>query len=570
MSSSFVNPLIGGSDALKEFAISLGFMVQSLGKLIIQVYKLVPGGTIVVKYIKKSHQNDPLRTVLEIFLFIFMLWYFGRKRSRPAAEGSIVQLTEKEIDELCADWEPESLTRPLTDNEKLDLEKTPIIVGSVGTKVKLQDGKERLNLASYNFLGVMNNEELKDHAIKALRKYGVGTCGPCGFYGTVDAHLDLEKSFAKFIGCEAAICYAQGFSAVSSIIPAFSKRGDIIIADEYVNFAIQKGLQISKSAIKFYKHNDMEDLERILKETNASYEKSRAPLNRRFIVTEGIFENTGDICNLPKIVELKEKYKYRSIIDESMSMGVIGSRGAGITDFFNIDPNRVDLIVFALTNAFSSSGGICCAKPHLIEHQRLSSAAYTFSASLPAMLAITAIDVLRMIESSRDIHNKLLENIQVAQSILNKSLSGQVDIHPSISSIDDISKSSIENSPLISISLPKDFIPQSAHSEIIRTYHVDTDAILKNPTRLLKSLKNPELELALNLEQEKVLQEIVDEVLRNGVFITKAKYVRDQEQCFNTPNIRLSISAGISKKDMEKAINVVVNAFKKILKLKKY
>lgn len=92
----------------------------------------------------------------------------------------------------------------------------------------------------------------------------MGTCGPCGFYGTLDVHLQLEKELARVLGTESAIVYAQGFSAVSSVVPAFSKRGDILVADECINMALVKGIQISRSRIHYYKHNDMEDLERIL------------------------------------------------------------------------------------------------------------------------------------------------------------------------------------------------------------------------------------------------------------------------------------------------------------------
>jgi len=112
--------------------------------------------------------------------------------------------------------------------------------------------------------------------------------------------MDTERNIAKFLGVPACIIYAQAFSTISSVIPAFSKRGDIIVADKAVNFAIQKGLQISRSTIRWYEHNDMEDLERVLEQVKK--DMARKPLTRRFIVTEGLFENTGDIVDLPAIV----------------------------------------------------------------------------------------------------------------------------------------------------------------------------------------------------------------------------------------------------------------------------
>ena len=156
------------------------------------------------------------------------------------------------------------------------------------------------NLASYNFYNFVSNENLKERAIQTLRTYGVGPCGPPGFYGTQDVHMKIEADIAAFLGTTACIIYAQAFSAISSVIPAFSKRGDIIVADKAVNYAIRKGIQISRSAVRWYEHNDMEDLQRVL--ARVTKEQAKKPLTRRFIITEGLFENVGDMVDLPKIV----------------------------------------------------------------------------------------------------------------------------------------------------------------------------------------------------------------------------------------------------------------------------
>jgi serine palmitoyltransferase len=134
----------------------------------------------------------------------------------------------------------------------------------------------------------MNHEQIKEKAILALRKYGVGSCGPPGFYGTIDVHLELESKIATFLGSEDAILYSQGFSCISSAIPAFSKRTDLIVADESVSFAVQKGMQVSRSTVKWFKHNDMADLERVLREVQQELKRKKAPLTRQFIVVEGV------------------------------------------------------------------------------------------------------------------------------------------------------------------------------------------------------------------------------------------------------------------------------------------
>ena len=210
---------------------------------------------------------------------------------------------DQEIDELVDEWTPEPLEQPLTERESLDLASLPVISGPTGPKPKLVgSGKTVMNFASFNFTGLSGNERIKQKATEALRKYGLGSCGPAGFYGTIDVHTDLEGSIADFLGTESAILYSQAFSTVSSVIPAFSKRGDIIVADRNINFAIQKGLQISRSTIRWFDHNDMKNLEEVLDGINKESRKRRAPLTRRFIITEGIFERDGSMADLPKLV----------------------------------------------------------------------------------------------------------------------------------------------------------------------------------------------------------------------------------------------------------------------------
>ena len=130
-----------------------------------------------------------------------------------------------------------------------------------------------LNFANFNYLDIAFDRSICEKAMKTVRGYGVGACGPPGFYGTLDVHLDLEKRIAEFLGTESAIIYAQGFSAVSSVVPAFSKRQDYIVCDDGVSFGLQKGVQISRSRIRYFKHNDMNDLVRVLDEIEAIEKK---------------------------------------------------------------------------------------------------------------------------------------------------------------------------------------------------------------------------------------------------------------------------------------------------------
>lgn len=128
----------------------------------------------------------------------------------------------------------------------------------------------------------------------------MGPCGPPQFYGNQDVHMKTEADIAAYLGTESCIVYAQAFSTISSVIPSFCKRGDVIVADKQVNYSIRKGLDISRSQIKWFNHNDMDDLERIMQQV-ARDQSKKGQLTRRFIVTEGLFELVGDCSDLPKL-----------------------------------------------------------------------------------------------------------------------------------------------------------------------------------------------------------------------------------------------------------------------------
>lgn len=370
----------------------------------------IPGSAILLRYIRSSYQNDPIRSVVELLLVIFAIRYLlAREYSTKPGK---VKLSEEEIDDLVDEWTPEPLVAQTTAFEDADLEKRAIIVGPTGPKSRLANGKVVTNLASYNFYNLVSNEQLKERAIQTLRTYGVGPCGPPGFYGTQDVHMKIEADIAAFLGTTACIIYAQAFSTASSVIPAFSKRGDIIVADKAVNYSIRKGLQISRSTVRWFDHRDYADLERVLAKLDKE-QRDKGILTRRFIVTEGLFENTGDVVDLPKVIELKLKYKFRLILDETWSFGVLGRTGRGVTEHQHVDAAEVDMILGSMAGPLSAAGGFCAGSDEVVEHQRLSAAAYTFSAALPAMSAVTASETLTMLQTQPDIIASLRENIKI-------------------------------------------------------------------------------------------------------------------------------------------------------------
>jgi serine palmitoyltransferase len=159
-------------------------------------------------------------------------------------------------------------------------------------------------------------------------------------------HIELEERLAQFLGTEEAIIYSYGFATIASAIPAYAKRGDVIFCDQGVSFPTQKGLQASRSVLKWFKHNDMNDLERLLKEQEKEDQRNpaRAAKTRRFLVVEGLYPNYGDICPLPRLVELKHRYKVRIFLEETASFGVLGASGKGVTEHFGVPVSEIDQV----------------------------------------------------------------------------------------------------------------------------------------------------------------------------------------------------------------------------------
>nr|XP_055065143.1 serine palmitoyltransferase 1 [Misgurnus anguillicaudatus] len=358
---------------------------------------------VLVEMVQAFYEAPAYHLILE---GILILWIIRLLFSKTYKLQDRSDLTEKEKEELIEEWQSEPLVPPVSkDHPSLNYD---VVTGPPSHKI-IVNGKECINFASFNFLGLLDNERVKLKALTSLKKYGVGTCGPRGFYGTFDVHLELEERLAKFMRTEEAILYSYGFATIASAIPAYSKRGDIIFVDEAACFSIQKGLQASRSFIKYFKHNDMEDLERLLKEQEIEDQKNprKARVIRRFIVVEGLYINTADICPLPELVKLKYKYKVRIFLEESMSFGVLGEHGRGVTEHFGVNIDDIDLISSNMENALASIGGFCCGRSFVIDHQRLSGQGYCFSASLPPMLASAAIEALTIMEEDPGIFNIL-------------------------------------------------------------------------------------------------------------------------------------------------------------------
>uniref|UniRef100_A0A0N5BVP3 Serine palmitoyltransferase 1 n=1 Tax=Strongyloides papillosus TaxID=174720 RepID=A0A0N5BVP3_STREA len=437
-------------------------------------------------------------------IIVYMLLF----RKKAPKKEIAPTLSDEEIEQYINEWEPEPLV-PETPNDHPALNPR-FIEGKMGKYIKI-DNKEYINMATNNFLSFVGDKRIEDVAKKTISKYGVGSCGPRGFYGSVDVHLDLEKDLAQFLKTEETVLYSYGFATISSAIPAYAKSGDIIFVDKAVNYAIQKGIQASRSRVEWFDHNDMNDLERLLKAQEVLDKKDpkKAEKIRRFIVVEGLYSSTADICPLPEILKLKWKYKVRVFIDESMSFGVLGKAGRGITEHFNVDIIEVDMIMASLENAFASTGGFCAGRSYVVGHQRLSGLGYCFSASLPPLLATAVSEELKIIQSEPE----KLQLLKANSKTLFKGLK----------MIFDGTEFSIKGSDL-----------------------------------------SPFLHILYNGKQsdaDKKLDNLVDSLFCESIIVTRTRYLDKDEKFHQDKSIKVTVSSDFSENDM---VNIL-NTFKKAL-----
>lgn len=212
--------------------------------------------------------------------------------------------------------------------------------------------------------------------------------------------------------------FSSGYATISSAIPAFAKRGDLLICDKGISHALQTGVLLSRSNTFWFKHNDVEDLERVLIEVEkhqiAKHMNMDRPPVRKFLVLEGLYPNYGDIavrrcscvllllltpCSeqpLARFLELRKRHCFRVILDDSFGMGVLGTTGRGTFEHQGLDASAIDILTGSMANALGSVGGYCAGKREMVYHQRLNAAGYVFSASSPPYLLVATSAAMNM------------------------------------------------------------------------------------------------------------------------------------------------------------------------------
>ena len=253
------------------------------------------------------------------------------------------------------------------------------------------DGKEVINLSSNNYLGLATHPKLRRAAIDATRKFGVGSGAVRSIAGTMKMHMDLEEQIARFKHSEACVVFQSGFTANAGTVSALLGKDDLIISDELNHASIIDGCRLSKATIKVFKHKDVADCERVLKETETWNGK-------KLLITDGVFSMEGDIAPLPALCDLAEKYNCIMMVDDAHSSGVLGNRGRGTVDHLGCH-GRVDIQVGTLSKAIGSIGGYVCGSRDLIDFLCHRGRPFLFSTSHPPSVVATCQAAFELLDS---------------------------------------------------------------------------------------------------------------------------------------------------------------------------
>ena len=558
-------------------------------------------------------QSDPLHVLVETLLIVACIvlvvlqrradWRFSQERKKGAP-------TEKDIEHLLKDWK-ENGRKPLVSRKEgtitarsggeskyLEAGNGLVVDKIEGSRLflDLELSKEKnncklpqsaLNFATLDYIATSSSPMLRKTALDALKHYGCGSCGPRGFYGTIDAHLEAEEVVSNFLGTEGAILYSDGASASTSTLAAFAKRGDLLIVDEGVNEALLTGINLSRANVRYFRHNDMKDLRRILEKVQQQDVslKRKATDQRRFLVVEGIYRNWGTIAPLKEIVALKEEFHYRLIVDDSQGMGTLGKSGRGSLEHAGLKPMvHCEILTFSLENAFGSVGGMTVGSEEVVDHQRLSGAGYCFSASAPPFLSKVCVESVKRLQGTLDKEeeeevpnfddmkvNELKEELKkrgLKTTGKKAELQSRLNEHESKHSAEtELTGTALLNRLRENIYHLYSTLTNSSHPYALKLRN--RLSITSDPLSPLLYLRLADQEATgrTRSEQTQILDQIAQHCLVNGkvAVVSTGGHVKKYLQLVPEPSLRLVASASHDKEDVEVLVKALGEAVESVL-----
>lgn len=358
----------------------------------------------------------PLLTAIQVYfgwgLLIFMghvrdwFSYCFVKRSRPpAGYAPIVSdfedfYTRRAYGRIHDCWNRPIISHPAAHIDIIERERIATIFPGYTSKMR-ETGRytPALNLGSYNYLGFGDRDSpTRDDVLKSLDQFSVSTCSGRYALGTTTLHAELEDLVARYLRKPAAIAVGMGFGTNSTCLPSLIGPGSLIISDANNHASIVSGARGSGAKVSVFKHNDVADLERVIRRAIVEGQpRTHRPWKKIIIVVEGIYSMEGELAPLPEIVALKKKYKCYLYVDEAHSIGAVGPTGRGVCEHFGVDPADVDVLMGTFTKSFGAVGGYIASSQEVIDHLRSLSAGFLYSSSISPPACRQIIAAVRII-----------------------------------------------------------------------------------------------------------------------------------------------------------------------------
>lgn len=267
------------------------------------------------------------------------------------------------------------------------------------------DGKEIINFASYNYLGLSGNKEVNQAAKDAIEKYGLSASGSRLLAGEKNIHRKLEKAIASWKHTEDAIVLVGGHSTNVTFVGNFCNENDLILYDVIIHNSIKEGLRMSKAKSKRFSHNNYDMLEKIIKKNREKYEKI-------LIIVEGVYSMDGDIAPIDEYVKIKKKYGCFLMVDEAHSAGTIGANGGGVDEYFDLAPDDIDIKMGTMSKALGTVGGYLAGSKELIEYLKFNLPGFVFSVGVSPVIAAACLKSIEIIQRDNIKVKKLQENVK--------------------------------------------------------------------------------------------------------------------------------------------------------------
>jgi 8-amino-7-oxononanoate synthase len=262
-------------------------------------------------------------------------------------------------------------------------------------------GKRLVMVGSNNYLGLTQHEKVKKAAIDAIRHYGSGCTGSRFLNGTLDLHVELEARLAKFMRREAAVTFSTGFQVNLGVISTLADKDDLIFCDRENHASIFDGCRLAFGKVRKFRHNDMADLEQQL---------AQAPREQgKLIVTDGVFSMRGDVCDLPRIVELAREHDAAVMVDDAHGIGVLGKHGRGTAEHFGLE-DQVDLVMGTFSKSLASLGGFISGREDVVHYIKHHARALIFSAAITPASAASALAAIDVLEAEPERRERLWRN----------------------------------------------------------------------------------------------------------------------------------------------------------------